>query len=191
MSLEDIRKINTKSFPYLFPMVVNKSDKLNDYKDNDVFPRNNFVNVFRYCEFLKHYDKHLFIIYAYSPTNTFELFINKLKKNKNFVEYIELDKYSIMLVYKIPTEYHDCLNNFDNGKFSKFKNSTKIKILDFFSVSSNDKFGPVGVLFKKDWRKEEIENLIGMKLSEDAELSSIPDRETETYFNNYIYKEED
>ena len=88
----------------------------------------------------------------------------------------------------------DCLcktlKHFDNGEYSKFKLEDKKRILDFYSVTSNDKFGPAGVLYKKEWRRLEIEKKIDMKLPEDAELSSIADIEQETYFNKYKTQDE-
>ena len=74
---------------------------------------------------------------------------------------------------------------FDKGGYSKFRAEDKKQVLDFYSVTSSDKFGPAGVLYKKEWRRLEIENKIDMKLPEDAELSSIPDLEQETYYLKY------
>jgi hypothetical protein len=95
-----------------------------------------------------------------------------------------------MVIFEFPTDSLKTLKHFDNGEYSKFKLEDKKKILDFYSVTSNDKFGPAGVLYKKEWRRLEIEKKIDMRLPEDAELSSIADIEQETYFNKYKTQDE-
>jgi hypothetical protein len=89
------------------------------------------------------------------------------------------------LIYEIPFECLKTLALFDSGSYSKFRTEDKKKILDFYSATSSDNFGPSGVLYKKDWRRFEIEKQIGMSLPQDAELSSIPSIEEETYFIKY------
>lgn len=186
MIVEELKRIRNKTLPYLFPLVTSKNSKISDFKDDTFFPKCNFVNVFRYSELHSDLDKHLFVIYKYSPNPQFEVFIERLKRSRNFYSVEDIDKYMIMIIYKFPSEYLKALTKFDNGQYSKLKNEEKLKILSFYSVTSQDKFGPAGVLFKKDWRREEIETRIGMKLPDDAELSSIPDLEQETFFKKYL-----
>jgi hypothetical protein len=190
MSVEELKELSNKTFPYLFPLVVNKKDKITDFKNDELFPHSNFINVFRYCEKYPQYDKHVFLVYKYSPKPLFETFINKLKNNSNFVLDDDLDKYTVMLIYKIPKEFEHTLKMFDLGKYSQFSNEAKSRILSFFSAKEEDIFNPVGVLYKKLWRKEDIERSIGMKLPDNAELSSIPNIDKETYFNKYIIQNE-
>lgn len=190
MSVEKLKSLANKTFPYLFPLVVNKKDKITDFKNDELFPHSNFINTFRYCEKYPEYNSHIFLIYKFSPKPQFELFLNKLKNNSNFMFQDDLDKYTIMLVYKVPKEFEHILNLFDLGKYSKFDNKAKLRILDFFSAKEDDKFNPAGVIYQKSWRKKDIEESIGMQLPPNAELSSIPDLNKETYFNKYIIQNE-
>lgn len=190
MSLEEVKKIKNKTIAYLLPLIANKNNKLADFKDDEHFPKCNFINVFRYCEEYPELDTHLFLLYKYSPNPLFDDFINKFKKNSNFHSIIDNDKYTVMVIFEFPTDSLKTLKHFDKGEYSKFRLEDKKKILDFYSVTSNDKFGPAGVLYKKEWRRLEIEKKIDMKLPEDAELSSIADIEQETYFNKYKTQDE-
>lgn len=190
MSIEEVKKIKNKTIAYLLPLVANKNDKFATFKDDEHFPKCNFINVFRYCEEYPELDKHLFLLYKYSPNPLFESFINKFKTSSNFHSIIDNDKYTVMVIFEFPTDCLKTLNHFDNGEYSKFKAEDKKKILDFYSFNSSDKFGPAGVLYKKEWRRLEIEKKIGMKLPEDAELSSIADIELETYYIKYKIQDE-
>ena len=190
MSLEDIKKINNKTIAYLLPLVGNKNSKNSDFKDDEHFPKCNFINVFRYCEEYPDLKTHVFVLYKYSPNPLFSDFINKFKKFSNFHSIVDNDKYTVMVIFEFPNDSLKTLNHFDKGEYSKFRAEDKKRILDFYSVTSNDKFGPVGVLYKKEWRRLEIETQIDMKLPKDAELSSIPDIEQETYYIKYKIQDE-
>jgi hypothetical protein len=190
MSLEEVKNIKNKTIAYLLPLVANKNGRIADFKDDEHFPKCNFINVFRYCEEFPYLDRHLFILYKYSPNPLFDSFINKFKTLANFHSIVDNDKYTVMVILQFPTDLISTLKHFDKGEYSKFKNEDKRRILDFYSVSSNDKFGPAGVLYKKEWRRLELEKKIDMKLPESAELSSIADIEQETYYNKYKTQDE-
>ena len=190
MSLEEVKKIKNKTVAYLLPLVANKNNKFADFKDDEHFPKCNFINAFRYCEEYPELDSHVFVLYKYSPNPLFDDFINRFKKYANFHSVIDNDKYTIIVVFKFPIDSIKTLQHFDKGAYSKIRADDKKRILDFYSVTSSDKFGPAGVLYKKEWRRLEIEQKIDMKLPEDAELSSIPDLEQETYFIKYKIQDE-
>ena len=118
--------------------------------------------------------------------------LNSPKRKLLNIFFIQIrnEKFSIIIVFEIPFESLNTLKYFDNGLYSKYKLDDKKKILNFYSVTSSDKFVPAGVLYKKDWRKLEIEDTIGMSLPMEAELSSIPDINEETYFLKYKYVDE-
>jgi hypothetical protein len=185
MMLDEIKNIKNKTMAYLLPLIANKTGKASDFKDSEHFPKCNFINVFRYCEEYPNLNNHIFVIYKYNPSPQFKEFIDKFKKYPTFHSIIDNDKYSIIIVFEIPFDSLGTLNHFDNGAFSKFKLEDKKRILNFYSVTSNDKFAPAGVLYKKEWRRLEIEELIAAKLPPDAELSSIPYLEEETYYLKY------
>lgn len=185
MSLEELKKIKNKTVAYLLPLVGNKNSKLADFKDDEHFLKCNFINAFRYCEEFPDLDTHIFVIYKYSPHPQFEELLNKFRRYAAFHSIIDNDKYTVIVVFEIPASSKKALQLFDKGAYSKFRAEDKKQILDFYSVTSSDKFGPAGVLYKKEWRRLEIESKIDMKLPEDAELSSIPDLEQETYYLKY------
>jgi hypothetical protein len=185
MTLDEIKQIKNKTLAYLLPLITTKAGKISDFKEDEFFPKCNFINAFRYCEEFPELTQHVFVVYKYSPIAGFEAFITRMKKNPNFHSFVDFDKVSVMLIYEIPFECLNALTLFDKGSYSKFRAEDKKKILDFYSATSSDIFGPSGVLYKKDWRRLEIEKQIGMSLPQDAELSSIPLLEEETYYNKY------
>jgi hypothetical protein len=185
MTLDEIKQIKNKTLAYLLPLITTKVGKISDFKEDEFFPKCNFINAFRYCEEFPELTQHVFVVYKYSPIAGFEAFITRMKKNPNFHSFVDFDKVSVMLIYEIPFECLNALTLFDKGSYSKFRAEDKKKILDFYSATSSDIFGPSGVLYKKDWRRLEIEKQIGMSLPQDAELSSIPLLEEETYYNKY------
>jgi len=185
MSLEELKKIKNKTVAYLLPLIGNKNSKFADFKDDEHFLKCNFINAFRYCEEFPDLDSHVFVIYIYSPHPQFEELLSKFKKYANFHSVIDNDKFSIIVVFKIPEISKKTLELFDKGAYSKFRAEDKKQILNFYSVTSSDKFGPAGVLYKKEWKRLEIESKIDMKLPEEAELSSVPYLDQETYFIKY------
>ena len=185
MSLEELKKIKNKTVAYLLPLIGNKNSKFADFKDDEHFLKCNFINAFRYCEEFPDLDSHVFVIYKYSPHPQFEELLSKFKKYANFHSVIDNDKFSIIVVFKIPEISKKTLELFDKGAYSKFRAEDKKQILNFYSVTSSDKFGPAGVLYKKEWKRLEIESKIDMKLPEEAELSSVPYLDQETYFIKY------
>jgi hypothetical protein len=174
MSLEELKKIKNKTVAYLLPLIANKNGKLADFKDDEHFPKCNFINAFRHCEEFPDLDTHIFVIYKYSPNPQFEELLNRFRKYSSFHSVIDNDKYTVIVVFEIPYGSKKALTLFDKGAYSKFRAEDKKQVLDFYSVTSSDKFGPA-----------EIESKIDMKLPEDAELSSIPDLEQETYYLKY------
>jgi hypothetical protein len=185
MNLEELKKKKTKSLCYLLPLIGTKTDKITEFHNNEVFPRCNFINVYRHCESLPELKEHIFVLYKYDANFIFSMFLDKMKKNSNFHSLIKTDEVSILIVYKVPNHRKYILPLFDNGEFSKFKHEEKQTILNFWNVTVADKFGPVGVLYKQEWKKKKVEELIGMDLPHDAELTSIPNVEEETYYNKY------
>lgn len=185
MSLEELKKIKNKTVAYLLPLIGNKNSKFADFKDDEHFLKCNFINAFRYCEEFPDLDSHVFVIYKYSPHPQFEELLSKFKKYATFHSVIDNDKFSIIVVFKIPEISKKTLELFDKGAYSKFRAEDKKQILNFYSVTSSDKFGPAGVLYKKEWKRLEIESKIDMKLPEEAELSSVPYLDQETYFIKY------
>jgi len=81
MTLDEIKKIKTKTVAYLLPLVTPRNGKITDFKEDEFFPKCNFINAFRYCEEFPELTQHVFVLYKYSPIAGFEAYITKIKKN--------------------------------------------------------------------------------------------------------------
>jgi hypothetical protein len=185
MNLEELKKVKTKSLAYLLPLVALRTDKITNFQNNEIFPQCNFVNVYRHCESLLELKEHIFVLYKFDANFIFGMFLDKMKRNSNFHSVIKIDEASVFIVYKLPDHRVYVLSLFDNGEFSKFKHEEKQTILNFWNTTAEAEFGPAGVLYKREWKRKRVEESIGMKLPDNAELASIPNVEKETYYNKY------
>lgn len=196
-----------KTIGYVLPFLHNNGKVECDFfwsdKNLGSFPTNLFVNVFSKCEEFPELDTHLFILYKFSPNPIFQNFENKLSYLPEFVKVYDPDKYHRMFVFKIPDEYLDALYKFREGKFSKFKENHKSIIMKFHKLDpvkylkdpSNNRNNISGTLYKQDWKKAQIEEEFlntpavhksqWVRLPHDAEYTSIPNDEQETYLNKY------
>lgn len=199
-----------KTIGYVLPFLNNNGKIELDFfwsnRDLGNFPTNLFVNAFSKCEEFPELESHIFLLYKFSPNPIFQNFENKLSYLPEFVQAYDPDKYHRMFVFKIPEEYLDTLKMFREGKFSKFKESYKAAILKFHKLDSkyikdpnNNKNTITGTLYKQEWKKNEIEEQLlntssvhksqWVRLPYDAEYTSIPNDEHETYLNRYKVNE--
>ena len=195
-----------KTIGYLLPFLHNNG-KLNCdsfFSKSDInFPTNHFVNVFNKCEEFPELNQHLFLLYKFSPHPIFQNFEDKMSRLPEFVQAYDPDKYHRMFVFKLNDEYLETLTNFRNGKFSKIKERHKEIIMKFHKLdpdlylrkSDDNRNNISGTLYKQQWKKTQIEEEFlnspavhksqWVRLPHDAEYTSIPDDEHETYLEKY------
>jgi len=186
MSIEELKKINCKSKTYLLPLISGEY-KFLDFNSIKKFPQRNFVNAFRYCERFPEYKTHVFVFYEKSDKAPFNSLVIKLKNNVNYHSTIDINNTLLCIIYTIPYTSFDTLQCFDEGRYSEFREEEKQKIMKFYSVDSDTKFGPSGVLYKKAWKREELEKAFDVKIDIDAELSETPKIEKETFYNKWRF----
>lgn len=196
---------SNKTIGYLLPF-LHQNGKLNCdnffIRSELNFPTNLLVNVFNKCEELSELDNHLFLLYKFHTGPIFENFQNKFSYLPEFVKAYDPDKYHRMFVFKVQEEYIDSFTKFNQGKFSKFKVEHKKIIMDFHRLDAKYIENPdknrnniSGTLYKQLWKKQQIEEefindpivhkSLWVRLPDDAEFTSIPNHECETYYNKY------
>lgn len=106
---------------------------------------------------------------------------NKLSSTKYFNQFYRLEDDTYMYIYDIPKQYEDDYIKFYKGQYSEMSNSAKEIICKLSGVKPIMESTVYKVLYKTNDQKLKVEELIGQKLSDKAELYSIPDMDTEIY----------
>lgn len=146
---------------YLLPLL-----KLN----KDKFGEGNFIN--------SYVDKknNLLLVKIKNKEIEYEYY-----NNDNFVtDYKENDN-EYHIIFAIPPIFHKDVNRFKEGKYSELSNRAKLLIKTYSGLSLNRKDGTkrksdfrILILNKHPELKKRLEDLMGEKISEDAELASVP-----------------
>jgi len=125
-------------------------------------------------------DAKLICAYSTREDSEYKIFeANILLKHNRLHDYTIFDTQSIF-VFDF-SDMKDDWNNFINGKYSKMKQSTKTKILDFFERYSGNYIYISSYLHPENWFERYAELLAVEKsfLEDVGELCNIPDLEKE------------
>lgn len=163
-----------KCYSYLLPLFNEECTIDGDYfiMLNNVYTRyNDELGYFVIC-------------YENDDNAEFLKYIQTLHENYLFVESFNDDEL-IYMVFNFPEEYAHEYDCYLNGKFSVFRDSSKLIILDYIlgihKTTSAENIRKV--LYKEKELRESLEFKLGLTLSKDLELSSIPDIGLETCYN--------
>jgi len=132
--------------------------------------------------FLEGKENKCFVIqYKKLNTEEFNDYINSLLQNE-YIEDIREDDY-INVIIKVPETLEQDYNNFISGDFSKI--TKKESIVNFLMNNyGSAQFKTIErikqVLYKSKALKDELEYSLDIILPEECELSSIPNRQSET-----------
>jgi len=134
------------------------------------------------------YKNCLYILHDFSFRNPeFTAYENKIIKNQYFVELIDIDN-QVLYIFKFPEEYMNEYNHFILGEYSQFGQDAKNLILSYFTKVYQNNLNAIPfllklkqILFKDKTLKEKIEKELGVKLSDDAELTDMISLEDETF----------
>lgn len=150
-------KVNTKGIPYLINCFV-KDDGRPDLKN------------------------HIFLLYEKPIGQLFEQLDSHLKHCKHFLENYTVDEGYEMYAFRVPGKYQTEYDNFLLGKYSRFSDSYKQKIMSYHSLSEG---GPVyNVLYKAESKYLELEERYKIKIPRSQENSSKPYMDTPKGFKN-------
>lgn len=163
----------TKSYTYVLPM-------LSPYID---IRKDSLINTFIGDENAPEYNNHIFLLYKFSGAQPFLRYEDYLEHSKLFVKTYDPDKNHVMYVFNVPSLYQHEYNLFKQGKYSELSYDYKVIIFEFHNIYDSE-HKVAKVLFKNQDLKEELEDRINEELPKGAELSSVPDLDTEMYKNH-------
>lgn len=178
---------SNKSKTYLLPL-------LSEFVDLDKkfwrFIKNTYINI-------EGYENCLAILHDFSFRNPdFTAYEHKLINNELFVELIDIDD-KVLYIFKFPEDYMHEYKCFKKGKFSSFGTDAKELILEYYNFVYKKNINATSfllklnqILFKDQKLKRQIENELNVTLSDDTELSSIPDEKEETFIIKDTKKQE-
>jgi hypothetical protein len=131
-----------------------------------------------------HLNKDNTITLVYRLVNT--PLLNKLRSTIEsftiFVESTEIENEFVSYTLRIRKTYHKILDYFRRGKYSKFPDSYKDKVLDFHHKDMDNIIADV--LFKSKRRRRYLEELLDCEIDSKIDLLSLPENEE---FNIKIY----
>ena len=125
----------------------------------------------------------IILSYCNADNDDFKKYIEELKSNELCQDFIETDD-DISVILKFPDEFIDEYNFYKEGKFSQFSQEAKDIIVKYVldTHKYKDAYRVKRVLNKDISLREELEHKLAMTIDRDMELSSIPDKELETFY---------
>ena len=125
----------------------------------------------------------IILSYCNADNDDFKKYIEELKANELCQDFIENDD-DISVILKFPDEFIDEYNFYKEGKFSQFSQEAKDIIVKYVldTHKYKDAYRVKRVLNKDISLREELEHKLAMAIDKDMELSSIPDKELETFY---------
>ena len=183
--------ISNKSKTYLLPLLSELVDFDKKYYDN-------LINTYIYDGVGK-YENCIFVLHKFSFRNPeYTHYEHRLVNNELFVDLIDIGE-NVLYIFKFPEEYMDEYYAFEMGLYSEYGEDAKELILSFFGNIYKGNVNAVNfllkikqILFKDDKLKRKIEKELGVELPLNAELSSIMEKNNETFdLSKYIEQEND
>lgn len=143
----------------------------------------NFINCF-ISDKENMYQNCIYLLYKYDIKNpSFTHFEYQLSKTHDYITHYDLKNNLILFVLKFPVDYIDEYYHYKNSEYSKYGEDAKKIILNYYKkrniplkVYSKIK----NILYKDKNLKLELEEILGVKLSDDSELGEIIDDISET-----------
>jgi len=123
-------------------------------------------------------ESNIYLLYRRYCTDSWIELDSYLCKHKNYLYDETLDRNRHLYCFSIPDL--SILNIFIDGKYSKFSEEYKNKILNFRGLHKNSTLG--NILYQNDKYREQLSNKLGGIIEKDAELLSIPDLTKETIY---------
>jgi hypothetical protein len=170
------RLMRNKSFTYILPMMSLYFD---------IKPQN-LLNTFLRSSDKPEFKNHIFLLYKFSGDKNYLVYEDYLENQELFETSYDPDKYHTLYCFKIPDSHKDIYDKFLKGRYSEFPQDYKVHIFKYHGIK-NPTHRVAQVLFRHPDLREEWEEKLGVEISDEAEVSSPPDLELETYQEEYKY----
>lgn len=153
---------NNKEFPL---RVLKKRGLLNVYLDDYGLRNSSFG----------WYDEGGYYLYVLFKTDNIKEFANYeqiYKKFSNWIDYYDLSDNKIMHVFSIPEQFHNDVNLFKRGLFSKLSNTLKNRYTNTLTE---------GIVNKRESTRQKMSSIYRINIPKTQEYMSRPNLEEEIY----------
>lgn len=176
MYLLYIQERITKSSTFIMPLLG--YDKVYFRYDHE------FINCFVGTERNNDYGEYIYLLYRFNGSVEFTKFEeNVIKKHKDYIDTIDIDKYQVLYKFKINEKYKEDYYKILDGKYSTISKDGKERLMTFNLSEPNGSL--YEILNKVQRRKEKLEEEIGQTLPPEAEVYSGFIVENEILLNKY------
>lgn len=166
----------TEATRFVLPMLYSKD------RNDTFFITKNFENC--YVGDVNHPElgKKIFLLYNYQMSVEYVKFERKIELMSEFeTDYDYSEERQVMYVINIPDEHVDDFQHFLAGRYTKFSNELKLKIIKFWGIEGDEGSLFYGILYANDTAKENL--LTNAYDSEEGEYWPKPDLTKEMYTN--------
>jgi len=162
-----------RSRTYFVPLIhkfvdVHKSLLINTYLFDINKPDLNIENI-----------DGLFLLFKWADNSIHKQYEQSLLNSAFIRDHYDIDTESYMTYFKFPVDIINDIDLIVKGKYSKLSIDSKKAILKYWGMGMGSEV--YSILFKVEGRKELLEKNLGVTLSEDAELGSMLDYDSETF----------
>jgi hypothetical protein len=158
--------IPTKTTTFLLPLM----DKTKLQLRYDTY----FINAF-----ITEDSKHIALLYRFTGTMIYKEFEFSLMSDPLFVTHVDYNPYLVMYIFRIEERFEDDINFFKEGKYSKFSKTLRQRIQKFYG--GTDLAATLRIINKDESLRKKMEEHLGVEISIDSELASVPDLKKEIY----------
>lgn len=147
-----------------------------------------FTNAFIGDE-TNHDGTEISLLYRFAGTKNFSDFEAGITNHPTYVEAKDPDKFHTIYKFKLPVDYAEDIKLIMAGKYSQISEKAKARIIEFHNSS---RMKPIGqILFRCEQRKKQIEQDVGQKIPDNAELLDVFQLEKEIYKKQFIIPDKD
>ena len=149
-------------------------------EDKNLVFYNRLVNCFIASE---EYTDKIILVYRWDNGSLYSKFKEALKQFRNFIKLDDINNEFSIFTFDVPKKYLKDYQNFLDGKYSKFSDEYKQRVLNFNDSNKQSSLGQI--LYQDPKRRKRMERELGIELNKDSELLSIIDYKIETLNTEY------
>lgn len=124
-------------------------------------------------------EDYIYLMYRFMAHAPYLRFEQEIIKHSLFVNKKDIDKRYTLFKFKVPEHHKEDVKLFRRGKYSKFSDILKRRILAFHGMKYDLHDRVVGTLHKSKELKNKLEDLLACTIDESIDLDSIPNLEEE------------
>lgn len=149
-----------------------------NYKKKNIIPKN-FTNAY----IANDYKVIMTFGKNFDDGGMLEQFVDNCRSGKELID-VEISDDEVILTFDIPTQLRRNFDLFKKGKYSKFTEAYKTRIVQFYgkeTVKDNHEVTEYNVIYPQEFKRKQIAEELGVDANLIDEVFSAPDLEIEIY----------